>query len=91
MLQELEEGVMHFVVNKNEVIFSEKQEFFRNWETRFQLIQVRKIFALFIIIFFSVYKDTFRTQEPILGLRRVILGVKPKYVLLFSKIRIASV
>ncbi|XP_064394848.1 serine/threonine-protein kinase ATR-like [Halichondria panicea] len=60
MLQELEEGVMHFIVNKDSVSPGEEM-FIKNWEARFQLLQ-----------------ESFRTQEPILSLRRVILGIESK-------------
>ena len=39
MLQELEEGVMHFIVNKESVSPGE-ETFIKNWEARFQLLQV---------------------------------------------------
>ncbi len=41
MLQELEDGVMHFIVNKKTVSHSEEESFMKNWEARFQLLQVR--------------------------------------------------
>ena len=42
MLQELEGGVMHFVVNKSNVSSSQEEIFMKNWEARFQLVQVRE-------------------------------------------------
>lgn len=43
MLQELEEGVMHFIINKKSVSLSENKELMKNWDVRFQLIQVRQV------------------------------------------------
>jgi len=39
MLQELEDGVMHFIVNKSTENQEAQTVFLRNWETRFQLVQ----------------------------------------------------
>ena len=40
MLQELEEGITQFVVNKHQSIPTQEMTFLKNWEARFQLVQV---------------------------------------------------
>ena len=80
MLKELEQGVNKFKLFENcEVDTESKKELITMWNERFQFIQVTYDAKLILFIFWFIIQTSFRTMEPVLNLRRVILGLSSRY------------
>ena len=82
MLKELEQGVNKLKLFEGGVANTEsKKELVTLWNERFQFIQVipNAMYKLYCSVIDFYLQTSFRTMEPVLNLRRVILGLSSRY------------